>query len=291
MIDLFKRASETRPDVEGSSICVWGPQGSPGKTSFAINLAYELGLEGRNVLLVDLDTYSSTIGQHFGVVDRQPGLAAAARLVGQSRLNQVELERLSFSYEVGRGRLTVLAGLGSATRWPEISAEKAEGLIAVAMQSFDHVIVDVASPLESGVRQIGGVVERNSAARAAISACSSVVAIFEPTPIGIGRLAESFEQLRGIRQDSILVANRLRASALGQRPRQQVEDAIMQLCRQQVDAFIDADSDAFDRAQLESVPLALIKRSSKARQAIAQFARLNILKQAGHAHTAVARLD
>ena len=292
MIDLFKRkAVSAVADEHGSSICVWGPVGSPGKTTLAINLACELSLAGKRTLLIDLDTYAPSIAQSLGLGEQQPGLAAAARLVGQNRLDQEQLERLAISYEVGSGRLAVLAGLGTAVRWPEISSEKTQSLIAIASQFFDHVIVDVGSPLEPGVRLIGGVVDRNTAARAAIQACDNAVAVFSADPLGVSRFLEVFEQFDGLREGGILVANRLRASALGQRPRRQVEDAIMQFCRRDVDAFIDSDAESCDRAALEAVPLAMMKRSSKARQSIAQFARLNILNQVGLASMPVAKLD
>ena len=291
MVDLFRRKSVVQNPGTGSSVCIWGPVGSPGKTTLAINIACELALAGKRALLIDLDTYVPSVAQALGLAQLQPGLAAAARLVGQGRLDQSQLDRLAFSYEVGNGRLSVLAGLGASARWPEISSEKTQRLITIASEYFDHVIVDVGSPLEPGVRQIGGVVERNSAARAAIEACDSVVAVFAADTSGVSRFLDSYEEFEALRGDAILVANRLRASALGQRPRQQIEDTIMQFCRREVDAFIDSDAEACDRASLETVPLAMMKRSSKARQAIAQFVRLNILNQVSIPSKLVAKLD
>lgn len=291
MIDLFRRKPSAQALGAGTSLCIWGPIGSPGKTTLAINIACELALVGKRTLLIDLDTYVPSVAQALGLTQLQPGLAAAARLVGQERLDQAQLDRLAFGYEVGRGQLSVLAGLGAAARWPEISSEKTQRLISIASDYFDHVIVDVGSPLETGVRLIGGVVERNSAARAAIQACDGVVAVFAADTLGVARFLEVYEEFEALRGDAILVANRLRGSALGQRPRQQIDDTIMQFCRREVDAFIDSDFDSCDRATLEAVPLAMMKRSSKARQAIAQFVRLNILNQVGNASMPVAKLD
>jgi hypothetical protein len=62
---------------------------------------------------------------------------------------------------------------------------------------------------------------------------------------------------------------------LGTSAKAQVEDAILEMCRSEVRWFIPEDRSSCDRAVLEMVPLAMLKRSSGARQAIAQFARTN----------------
>lgn len=274
MIDLFRRRT-TGARVAGGSICVWGPSGSPGKSTFALNLSCELALSGRKVLLVDLDTYASSIGTFLGIHQLPPGLAAAARLVGQGRLDGEQFSRLSIAHEAGKGTLSVLTGLGSESRWPEITAEKTRDLIAAAAQSYEFVVLDVASPLESGLKQVGGVVDRNVASRTALENCTTAVAIFNADQVGVKRFCEAYEQLASLVRSPILVANRLRTTALGASAKVQVEDAILEMCRSEIKWFIPEDRASCDRAVLEMVPLAMLKRSSGARQAIAQFARKN----------------
>lgn len=274
MIDLFRRKA-SEPRVVGGSICVWGPSGSPGKSTFALNLACELALSGRRVLLVDLDTYSSSIGTFLGINQLPPGLGAAARLVGQGRLDGEQFSRLAIAHEAGKGSLSVLTGLASESRWPEITAEKTRDLLAAAVESYEYVVIDVASPLEVGLKQVGGVVDRNVASRTALQNCKTAVAIFNADQIGVKRFCDTYEQLSGLIRDPILVANRFRATALGTSAKAQVEDAILEMCRSEVRWFIPEDRSSCDRAVLEMVPLAMLKRSSGARQAIAQFARKN----------------
>ena len=86
MIDLFKRQSTNQALIAGGSICVWGPTGSPGKSTLALNLACELASSGKQVLLIDLDTYSASIGTLIGVAEPGPGVAAAARLARSDEL-------------------------------------------------------------------------------------------------------------------------------------------------------------------------------------------------------------
>jgi hypothetical protein len=51
------------PDAEGrrTLIAVWGPTGAPGRTTVAVNLAFEAAPLAGEVLLVDADTYGGTV--------------------------------------------------------------------------------------------------------------------------------------------------------------------------------------------------------------------------------------
>jgi hypothetical protein len=51
------------PDAEGrrTLIAVWGPTGAPGRTTVAVNLAFEAATLVGEVLLVDADTYGGTV--------------------------------------------------------------------------------------------------------------------------------------------------------------------------------------------------------------------------------------
>jgi len=51
------------PDAEGrrTLIAVWGPTGAPGRTTVAVNLAFEAAPLAGEVLLVDADTYDGTV--------------------------------------------------------------------------------------------------------------------------------------------------------------------------------------------------------------------------------------
>ena len=40
---------------------VWGPKGGPGRTTVAVNLAFEAAAIGGEVLLVDADTYGGAV--------------------------------------------------------------------------------------------------------------------------------------------------------------------------------------------------------------------------------------
>jgi len=288
---LFGKKTQPTATRLARAIAIWGPAGAPGRTTLAVNLACELALEGSNVLLVDLDSHAPAVADFLGLLDEKPGVAAAYRLIGQGRLDLSQIDRLTTSYEVGTGKLSVLTGLRSSSRWPELTRDKTRQLITIAKQHFDVILFDLSSDLEAGIRQVGGAVERNASTRTVLEQADVAVAVFEADPIGVRRFIDEFEALHEIVAEPILVANRLRSSALGASARQQVEDTLMQLCRREVSAFIAYDPESCDKALMQTVPLAMMKRSSKARQAIAQFARLNFGSEAERAKAHVAKLD
>ncbi len=300
MIDLFKRPKSgvSRAPESGLSdslrravsICVWGPTGSTGKSTLAANLGCELALAGHKVLIVDFDTYSPSQAVMFGITDGPPGLAAACRLVGQGRLDEEQLNRLSTSFEAGAGQLSLLSGLSSPGRWPEVSPDKIQGLLEAASPLFDFVVCDVASALEEGVRQLGGVIERNCASRALLQNCDKTLAVVGADAVSIQRYLSSHSSLTELAKEPLLLVNRLRQAALGSNPKQQISDALAQFANQEVDWFIPNDPESCDQAAQESVPLAMMKRSSPARQAIAQVARLKFIGQEGNLQRRVAKL-
>jgi AAA domain len=88
------------PDGETRRIlaAVWGPKGGPGRTTVAVNLAFEAAAVGGEVLLVDADTYGgavahATIHEHHRNLSRQSaGTASGPAGTGTTTLLNV-LER------------------------------------------------------------------------------------------------------------------------------------------------------------------------------------------------------
>src|SRR4051794_38358383 len=77
----------------GPVIAVWGPAGSPGRTTVAVGLAGELASRLHPTLLVDADAYGGTVAQSLGILDEISGLLSVARLANQGALDEVSLAR------------------------------------------------------------------------------------------------------------------------------------------------------------------------------------------------------
>ena len=129
------RAALAKPDPEDASpepdvpppadgdtrrvlAAVWGPKGGPGRTTVAVNLAFEAAAVGGEVLLVDADTYGGAVAQTLGFLDDAPGLAWAARLAGRGELDALRLWQSVRRAAPGGPR--VLPGLPRAELWTEV---------------------------------------------------------------------------------------------------------------------------------------------------------------------------
>jgi MinD-like ATPase involved in chromosome partitioning or flagellar assembly len=262
-------------------VSFWSANGSPGKSSLAISVAAELVASSKRVLLIDADTFGPSIDVLLGLNDHPAGLAAACRLVFQQRFDVDQLERLSVNLEVGKNQLSVMTGLSSASRWAEVSEEKFSGLIYVAQSCYDFVILDLASSIESDVAQVATLLQRNCVSRWALKNSDQVVAVCGADPLAIARHLDAISALMDIqeRAEVITVVNRLRVSVLGSSAKSQILETLFRLGQIQVAGFIPDDPAAADAAIRSSVPLALGKRSSAARQAIALITKTQILGQ------------
>ena len=75
----------------------------------------------------------------------------------------------------------------------------------------------------------------------------------------------------------------------GSRAKAELEETYLTLAKVRIDAYIPDEPENLDRALLNGLPLALLKRSSPARQAISDLARQLLLDSA--AGDALAKLS
>lgn len=251
--------------TEARLISIWGPLGSTGKSTVALNLAHELALLGQKVILLDLDTYAPALNQLLPIEATSAGLAGAARLIRQGRFSTEELERLSFKVKNGRHHFHFLPGLPNSSRWPEITPETVQQLVGTCSQNFDIILADVASSLEDQITSTESPTARNCVTRTAIRLSNQVITILSTTQLSAARYLNAFSQLDELQKTRILVLN-------GHRPSQQIVSAIRTLTRENVLAHIPADEPAMQLAESQKLPLSLARRKSPAGNAIAALA-------------------
>ncbi len=270
-------------------ISCWGPAGSPGKSTIASNLACEMSLLGQRVLLVDLDTLSPALAIALGLVDTPAGLSSCLRLAEQSRLTVEEYERLTVSIQLGRNELRFMPGLNSPSRWPEVTIERLEQLLDCIESEVDQVVFDLPQatqfrtnlnhpsamnqPLDLGRDQLLVNLLRQSSKLVMVSGCD---------PVSAHRFLAAQEYLEesGSNLNPYTVINRFRTSALGSKAKAELEETYLTLAKIRIDAYIPDEPENLDRALLNGLPLALLKRSSPARQAISDLARQLLLDSA-----------
>lgn len=211
----------------GSVIAVWGPAGSPGRTTLAINIAAEIAALGHTVALCDVDTYSGSVAPSLGMLDEAPGFAAACRLAGSDSLTQAELERVAQRYNSPHGAFWVLTGIGRPARWPELSASRVSTAVRAVRHWVDYVVLDTGFSLEADEEVSSDLFSprRNAATLTALREADQVVACGLADPVGMSRFLRSWGDLVDIvTTDRVsVVMNRVRASAIGMNPNGQVE--------------------------------------------------------------------
>lgn len=260
------------PVSAGRVIAVWGPVGSPGRTSIAIAVAAELADLGHTVALADVDTHGASVAPALGLLDEAPGFAAACRLAGNGTLDTTELERIAQRYGTADRGFHVLTGIGRPSRWPELSGERVEESIRCCRGWVDYTVVDVAASLETDEEISSDVFapRRNGAGLAALRIADQVIAVGAAEPVGLARFLRSHLDLAEVIEtpDVTVVMNRVRSTAIGMNPQAQVLQTLSRLAGIDDAVLVPHDQQAFDGAVLAGRTLRDSAPRSPARVAI-----------------------
>ncbi|GAA2749430.1 regulator [Amnibacterium kyonggiense] len=260
----------------GRVTAVWGPAGSPGRTTTAIALAAELAAAGLRVALVDADTIGAAIAPSLGLLDEAPGLAAACRLAAAGALTAAELDRVAQRYAGVRGELHVLTGIGRPARWPELSADRVTAVLEQCRSWADHTVVDTGFNLEADEEIVSDLFapRRNAATLAAVQAADTVVAVGAGDPIGLARYVRAFGDLVELvdphRVHSVI--GKVRQSAVGLGAGGQIRASLQRFGGIDEVTLVPSDPAAYDAALLTARPLPDAAPRSAATAALRRFA-------------------
>lgn len=235
--------------LAGAIIAIWGPAGSPGRSTIAVNLAAELAAIGRPTLLVDADTYGGAVAQMLGLLDESPGLAAACRAANHGTLDRSALAALAVAL---RPELSVLTGITRADRWPEIRPSALRQVLEVARSVAEFVVVDCGFCLEQDeeLAYDTAAPRRNGATLAALGCADLVVAVARADPVGIARFVRALPDcVAAAGGRPVTVVNRLRRGVLGAGdPRTEVTTALERYAGCKHPHVVPDDPVAFDTA-------------------------------------------
>jgi len=252
---LGGRPPADAPDESrGRVVAVWGPAGSPGRTTLAVGIAAEIAAAGFAVALCDVDTHSASVAPVLGLLDEAPGFAAACRLAGADSLTRAELERIGQRHETPEGGFWVLTGIGQPSRWPELSGERVVATIAECRRWVDYIVVDTASSLENDEEISSDVFapRRNAATLAALREADHIVAVASADPVGLSRFLRAYGELAdvAVTLSITVVANKVRASAIGLAPAGQVIQTLSRFGGIDAPVLVPWDLQATDAAVL-----------------------------------------
>ncbi|MGA7204999.1 MAG: P-loop NTPase [Specibacter sp.] len=258
------------------TMAVWGPVGSPGRTTVAVNLAAELATAGRTVMLIDADSYGASIAATLGLLDESASFAQACRVADQGLLTAAELARISTEVVFAGGTFSLLTGLTRSDRWPELRAAAVERVVNAARELADVVVIDCGFSLESDEELSYDTIapRRNAATLSALGLADVVYAVGGSDTIGIPRLiralAELPESCAGA--DLRIVLNKVRRKAVGGTPEKALEQAWERFGPSQaIGHYLPWDGDLTDRALLEGRLLQEIAPDSLLRRAIVEL--------------------
>lgn len=232
-VALVCETVEPQPDPEGQGtgrlIAVWGPAGSPGRTTVAVNIAGELAADGSDVLLVDADTYGASVAAVLGLLDESAGLAQACRLADQGQLDADALRRVAATVATASGTFRVLTGITRADRWTELRAAALAIVLERARQIADVVVVDTGFCLEADEELSFDTVapRRNAATLRPLELADTVYAVGAADPVGVPRMVRALAELEAAvpQASPIVVMNKVRSSSVGRAPERQLRDA------------------------------------------------------------------
>lgn len=272
-ITEFRRRERvtSKTTFEPIILAVWGPHGSPGKSTVALNLAFELASHKRT-LLVDLDLESPNLTLLLGVTEPSVGITGVARLIRQGRLNLEQLLRLSVNIKQRNLRLSLLPGLANPNRWPEITEETVSGLLAIAKYEFDVIIFDLSSSLEENLYQTSNSSTRNGATRKALQLATQTITVLKDSKVSLQNYVNQFLELQTLNSSRLVVVNQHGVSKL--------ERALRELTKETVFHKIPNDLPSLELSEAQGLPLALSRRKSPARNAILSLA--NRLLECSH---------
>lgn len=271
-------------DRQGIVIAVWGPAGSPGRTTLAINIAAEIAAAGYSVALGDVDTHSASVAPALGMLDEAPGFAAACRLAGANSLSLAELERIGQRYPSGHSSFWVLTGIGRASRWPELSDARVTATIAQCRKWVDFTVLDTGFSLESDEEISSDIFSprRNAASIAALREADRVVAVGAADPVGLSRFLRAHVDLIETVAEGrvVVVMNKIRASVVGLNPAAQVAQTLYRFGGIDSAAMIPYDRAGLDAAILSGKTLADVAPRSPVRTAIHTLVSTRLLPPA-----------
>ncbi len=266
---------------QGKLVAVWGPTGAPGRSTTAINLAAELALSGRRVLLIDADTYGGSIAGYLELFDETPGFLATCRLAAMDQLTDVEIRRLSHQYELELGvPLTILTGIVNSLRWPEISAVRVRAALTELRRRCDVLVVDVGFNLEEDEEIASDVAapRRNQATLEILHRADVVVGVAAADVIGLARYIHSFSRLGELVTAPVrTVINRAVASEAAS-----ARHTLSRFAGITDSVTIPEDVGVYRRSSVVAAPLCVVAPHSGARKAIITLAESVASVLGGH---------
>lgn len=244
------------------TITVWGPGGSPGRSTLAINLSDSIARLGYSVLLIDADLFNPSLPLMLGVPLR--GHTLSTLFAELNRNPAIDLK--DFVTETDIKGLSLMPGITNLARASEIQIELFAAFLSAA-QRYDYLVFDVAGDLaDKGLTS-----NSERIPRFLVREAQQVIAVGEANILGLERLARQVADLRRLRFDRQVrfVLNRVEP-----KPRSTVDAAELfwQLTKERVSATLPQDRKTLATALERGCPASVIRQRGEFSKAVLSFA-------------------
>ena len=222
-IDKFSNELEDLSQVPGL-ICVWGTNGSPGRSSVAINLSFSLASKNFPTLLVDLDAIVPSLAPALGLVSEVPGVSSLVHDALKGRLSQESIEKNVIEVNPG---LHVLTGISNPKRWPELRTEGLIQVLKLCSQMYANIICDLSAVLpestDSSLNDVD-IFRRFDHIPKVLEISSRNIFVLSATPLSLIRASEALEALHEInKSEPLIILNKINEINIGQKYESTVE--------------------------------------------------------------------
>ena len=210
----------------GRIVLVWGPHGSPGRSTVSASLAHGLAASG-GAILVDADVEAPSLVQLLGMPEDSSALAGAARLATHGRLDAESFQRVLAP--VGGG-LSLLGGLGRSGRWRELPPASMTEVWLQCRRAAAWTVVDVAGgPADDDVDDFTLEPGRGAVTADLVSHADVILVVGGADPVGVRRLLQLLDEVGSSMSPTgrvEVIINRVRASAAGPSPQHALREAL-----------------------------------------------------------------
>ena len=229
-ITMLTHDSEELQEAAGDSntghiTAVWGPIGSPGVTTIAVNLAVEAALVGHRTLLIDADTYGAAVAVHLGLLEDTAAIAQACRAAEHRGLDISSLAGFAQRVTIQGAGVDVLTGLTRSERWPQVRAAAWAQVLDVAREGWDVIIIDCGFGLEEDEELSFDIPapQRNATTITAVTNADNIIAVGTGDSVGLVRFMKALEHLmERTETDIIPIVNKVTSMTSGLTPKRQL---------------------------------------------------------------------
>lgn len=251
----------------GKLLVVWGPHGSPGRSTVAASLARGLAACG-GAILVDADVEAPCLTQLLGLPEDSSALATAARLASRGRLDAEALGQVLVPVTPNQW---LLSGLGRPGRWRELPPAAMTDVWQRCREAAGWTVVDVAGgAIDDSVDDYTLEPGRGAVAAELVRVADVVVLVGAADPVSVRRLLQLSSDLEEDVKPSgrvEVVVNRVRSGVAGPVPQRAVRDALARFGGMNDVVVLPEDSSTADqclmegRAVLEAAPASHLGRA------------------------------